>query len=340
MDVGLEGHIFGLPCEKKRAHWWLLPVPWGVTASFREGTEAAPAAILEASAQVDTAVVGVEAPWKLGVYMLPIAQRWQQAHTRLRPQVRNYLQALAQAADRAPYQALIAEANEQTEALRLWIQAEVQKILAAHKRPALLGGEHSITQGCVEALLEHYPQLGLLQIDAHMDLRPNYTGLRHSHASVMYNLLEKSPLSALVQVGIQEFSAQEQAYATTQGTRVRTFYADDLQQKRFMGHSWHEIVSKIVATLPQQIYISVDIDGLAPMYGPHTGTPAAGGLSFAELVYLLRKIAEAGKQILGFDLVEVVPSATGLDQILAAQLLYRLFAYAGLSEGLLKAAPA
>ena len=331
MDVGLSGHLFGLPCSWEAAHWVLVPVPWAVTASYRSGAERAPAAVLEASAQVDTALFDIIAPWEAGVHMLPVPEQVLQRHATLRPKVEAYLCKLALGSSSADHKALCEAVNVQTEGLCTWVREQVEAILAARKCPALLGGEHSVTQGAVQALLRHYPSLGVLQIDAHMDLRPAYTGFRHSHASVMYNLLENDGLERLIQVGIREFSAHERTYAEQKGSKICTFYADALHDARSEGHSWKDLMDEIIATLPDQLYISLDMDALEPVYCPRVGTPAAGGLSFADLVYFVRRLASR-KQIIGFDLVETVPDEASVGQTVAAQLLYRLFAYATHSE--------
>ena len=339
MEVGVLGALFGVPCDESQADWLILPVPWAVSSSFRSGAERAPAAILEASAQIDLSIAEIEAPSTLGLHMLPISEAWVSQHNFLRPKVEAYLRALEKKEDTTTYTDHIHQTNAASLALKNEISRQVDRILSAGKRPALLGGEHSITEGAVDALLRHYPQMALLHIDAHMDLRTRYTGLVHSHASVMYNILENTSLPLLIQLGIREFSEEEQRYAKQQGARVRTFYADDIHRARWLGKNWAQLVEQMLSCLPEQVYLSLDIDALDPSYCPHTGTPAAGGFSFAELTYLLECLASSGRRILGFDLVEVVPSPDGLDQFIAAQLLYRCCIYAGLSEGLLSRRP-
>ena len=331
MDVGLKGYLFGQSCSRAEAKVVVLPLPWGVTASFRGGTEHAPEAILEASSQVDKALPDVEAAWRLGIHMLPISKKWKHLHARLRPKVETYIQDLERGASPTAYTSLLEEINKAGEALLYRTSEQIKEILGQGKIPVLLGGEHALTEAFGSSLLAHHPSSALLQIDAHMDLRPSYLGLRYSHASVMYNLLESGQLSKLVQVGVREFSPQEQARARTDH-RVHSFYAVDMHKSCFLGHSWHEQVEEILSALPEEVYVSLDIDGLDPSYFPQTGTPAGGGLSFAKVVYLLQQLAFSGRRILGADLVEVVPTAEGLEQSLAAQLLYRLCVYAGVSQ--------
>ena len=334
-DIGLKEHLFGRSTSRVDAKVIVLPLPWGVTASFGGGTEQAPLAVLNASSQIDYALTEVEKAQKLGIHMLPISEDWKKKHIYLRPQVESYIHALEREEKHTSYPSLLEKINKAGEDFLTWTEKQVEEILSQGKIPALLGGEHSVTEASSSTIFAHYPKAALLQIDAHMDLRPSYLGLRYSHASVMYNLLESGYLSKLVQVGVREFSPEEQKRAETD-KRIHTFYAFNLQRLRFLGYSWHKQVEQILSSLPEEVYVSLDIDGLDPPYCPQTGTPAGGGLSFAEVVYLLQQLAFSGRRILGFDLVEVVPSPTGLDQNLAAQLLYRLCIYAGLSQNYLK----
>lgn len=113
--------------------------------------------------------------------------------------------------------------------------------------------------------------------------------------------------------------------------RVTMFDGPGLSASKFAGESWHSLCERIVARLPQQVYVSFDIDGLAPQYCPHTGTPVPGGLTFDEAVYLLSRVAASGRRIVGFDLCEVAPAPSGEDEWdanVGARMLYKLCLFA------------
>ena len=193
-----------------------------------------------------------------------------------------------------------------------------------NKKVGLLGGDHSTAMPNIAAHLTKYSKLGVLHVDAHDDLRNAYEGFEFSHASVMYNVLERFDLSKLVSVGIRDYSMEEHEYALTQTKqkRLARFTQDDLANQVFQGQTWHRCCEAIISELPQEVYVSCDIDGLDPAYCPNTGTPVPGGLSYQQVVYLFRQVIESGRRIVGFDLVEV--GAHPYDANVGARLLYEL----------------
>jgi agmatinase len=328
-DIGLKnGHIFALPHEFKDAELILLPVPWEVTVSYNAGTAQAPEAILEASSQLDLLDPFLENAYKYGIYMMPISEYWQQKNKQLRPKAAEYIHLLengVEPADNATMQRNLEEINKVCEELRHWVFEETNKIISAGKLAALLGGDHSTPLGFIQALAQQHQNFAILQIDAHADLRNAYEGFTYSHASIMYNAIETKQVSKLVQVGIRDISPKE--YELTQShPKIKTFYDWDLNDKKMEGKSWKNIVDEIVGELPQKVYISFDIDGLQQMYCNNTGTPVAGGLTFDEAIYLIRKTVDSGKTIIGFDLNEVAPNAADSEwnANVGARVLYRL----------------
>ena len=197
--------------------------------------------------------------------------------------------------------------------------------LEAGKKVVLLGGDHSTPLGYLQALAERHDDFGILQIDAHMDLRESYEGFQYSHASIMHNALELPQVSKLFQVGLRDFSESEFNRAG-QDPRIAQFTGRELHKNRFAGISWHEQCLRIVADLPAKVYISFDIDGLDPSLCPHTGTPVPGGLGFEETLYLLDQVVQSGREIIGADLVEVAPGEDEWDGNVGARILYRLCA--------------
>jgi agmatinase len=168
--------------------------------------------------------------------------------------------------------------------------------------------------------------MGVLHVDAHADLRVAYEGFTRSHASIMHNVLADLPeVAKLVQVGLRDLSEEEHERTRTD-RRVAAFFDADLAREKLEGMSFARLVDPIVEALPRQVYVSFDVDGLDPALCPSTGTPVPGGLSFHEASYLLRRVVESGRTIVGFDLDEVAPGAEGDEwpANVGARLLYKL----------------
>jgi agmatinase len=200
----------------------------------------------------------------------------------------------------------------------------------------LLGGDHSTPLGFLRALSEQHNRFGILQIDAHADLRKAYEGFTYSHASIMYNALKLPAVGRLVQVGIRDICEEEVNVINRSMGRVVTFFDEDLKDKKISGTPWSALCDTIIQHLPQQVYISFDIDGLDPKLCPNTGTPVAGGLEFQEAVFLIKKVVDAGKTIIGFDLSEVAAGPSDWDANVGARLLFQLCNWMAVSNGKLK----
>ncbi len=197
--------------------------------------------------------------------------------------------------------------------------AEIRRVVAHLTRHgkflAVLGGEHSITAPIVEPIAARYPGLSVLQIDAHADLRDSYLGNRNSHASAMRRVLEHAPIT---QVGIRSLS-REEAEAVP-GLRTRIFY--DWNMRR--DADW---MDRVVESLGERVYLTIDCDGLDPAIMPAVGTPEPGGLGWTEILALLRKVV-AAREVVACDLVELCPIPGVLaPTFLAAKLLYKLLTY-------------
>jgi agmatinase len=188
-------------------------------------------------------------------------------------------------------------------------------ILQADKFLVTLGGEHSITPPLVAAAAAKHPGLSVLQIDAHADLRDCYMGTPHNHACAMRRTLEHAPVT---QVGIRSLSVEEAQVLPSLGTTV--FY--DITMRR--DPDW---VERVVDSLSDTVYVTIDVDGLDPAIMPATGTPEPGGLSWYELLAVLRRTM-ARKTVVACDLVELSP-VPGLvaPNFLCAKLLYKILGY-------------
>ena len=155
-------------------------------------------------------------------------------------------------------------------------------------------------------------EYGLLHIDAHADLRKSYQGFKHSHASVMYNVLNLGfPPKKLVQVGVRDFS-EEEFQLIKKDLRMECFFDEEIFARLFAGETWAKICQQIIKQLPYEIYISLDVDALSWNYAPGTGTPVPGGLSFRQVLYLFSEIRRQEKKLIAFDLVET--SSGGKDK--------------------------
>jgi agmatinase len=198
-------------------------------------------------------------------------------------------------------------------------------VLDNGKLLGVLGGDHSTPLGYMKAVAEKYGDFGILQIDAHCDLREAYEGFVYSHASIMYNALREIPeLKKLVQVGVRDYSLGEHRYIQENSSRIRTYFDKEIRVRQFEGESFKQIIDEIINQLPDKVYISFDIDGLDPKLCPNTGTPVQGGFETEQVFYLFDKMVQAGKQVIGFDLSEVSTSENGWDANVGARVLFKL----------------
>jgi agmatinase len=215
--------------------------------------------------------------------------------------------------------------NEGNLFMNKWVYEQTLDLLQKGKLTALLGGDHSTPLGFMKAIGEHFGEFGVLQIDAHCDLRKAFENFKYSHASIMYNALEEIPqITKLVQVGIRDYCEEEVEVIEASNGRIKTYFDKDIKERQFEGESWKQIVEDILAQLPQNVYISFDIDGLDPKLCPNTGTPVAGGFEADQINYLFKKLHESGRKILAFDLNEVGVGEADWDANVGARLLFKL----------------
>jgi agmatinase len=331
-----DSGIFGLPRDEAGAQVVYLPVPWEATTSYGGGTANGPEAILRASRQVDLFDLEVDRPYEAGFHLLAPDPRIIAWNTEARPLAESVIELGGViGTDRALRDAL-ARVNALSEEMNAAVRSAAASIFEAGRIPALVGGDHSTPFGAIEAAARRHPGLGVLQVDAHMDLRLAYEGFTWSHASIMRNVIDHlDGVGRLVQVGIRDFCEEEVDCVAASGGRIRVHYDADLAGRKFAGEGWGAAVPRIVSDLPHDVWISFDIDGLDPRLCPHTGTPVPGGLDFNEAVYLMAEVARSGRRIVGFDLNEVSPGPEGeWDANVGARLLYRLTAWTLVSQGL------
>jgi agmatinase len=320
------GNIYGLPFNPDEARLVILPVPWEVTVSYRAGTAVAPEAIKSASYQVDLYDPLLKDAWKLGISMKDINPEIVKRNTTLRLKSEQYIAQLESGTDPAEntdMQRNLHEINIACYELNQWVKNESLELLNNNKIVALLGGDHSTPLGLIQALAEKHADFGILHIDAHADLREAYEGFEFSHASIMYNAIKIPQLSRLIQVGIRDYCEAEVKLIET-NPRIITFFDRDLKHRQYAGQNWELLCENIIEKLPQNVYVSFDIDGLDPKLCPNTGTPVPGGLEFEQSLFLVEKLVNSGRTIIGFDLNEVAPGDDEWDANVGARLLYRL----------------
>lgn len=333
-----DSNIFGLPFTPEEAQMVLIPVPWEVTVSYRAGTAGGPAAIMDASKQVDLYDPLLEDAWKIGFAMLDVPRHLLELNSSMRAKAEVYINMLME--DESPESnaqmaSLLQEINSACETMNAWVRETSLDILSKNKFAALVGGDHSTPLGLMQAIGEKHGDFGILHFDAHADLRDAYEGFTYSHASIMFNALKIPQLKKLVQIGIRDYCEDERNLISDSKGRVVTFYDRDLKAKLFSGESWRDICREAVAQLPDKVYVSFDIDGLDPKLCPNTGTPVPGGLELEQALYMVQVLVESRKRIVSFDVNEVAPGADGneWDANVGARLLYRLANLAALSQG-------
>ncbi|GBD06917.1 N(1)-aminopropylagmatine ureohydrolase [bacterium HR21] len=272
--------------ELERAHIVIVPAPYEYRTSFGKGTAQGPAALLAASAHVETydEEYDRELCYELGLATLkPI-----------------------------PLDSL------RDEAAVAAVEAVVEELLRRGKFVVTLGGEHTIALAPIRAHFRAFPQMSLLQLDAHADLRQTYEGSPYSHACVMARVLEFFPPERLVQVGLRAISREEADSIRRAG--ICTVFAHCIRTGNAQG--WEE---RVLERLGSEVYITLDVDVLDPAQMPATGTPEPNGLWYHEVISFLQRIRQSGRRIVGFDLVEFAP-IPGLHHaaMTAARLVYKV----------------
>lgn len=199
------------------------------------------------------------------------------------------------------------------------IERRTASILSMGKVPVILGGEHTVSYGPIMAAKNHFGTIGVVHFDAHADLRNEFEESAFSHACVMRRVHEKD--IPIVQIGIRSFSVEEQKYRD-EHSDIICYDASYIYRENCFSIDFPE-------DFPDDIYISVDVDGLDPSVIPHTGTPVPGGLFWYDFFKFIETIP-ASKRIIGFDVVELAPvSGSYVSDFAAAQLTYNIMGIIG-----------
>jgi agmatinase len=270
-------------CDFDRAKVVILPVPYDGTTEWRTGTRDAPQAIINASRYLEMYDLELDREiYEVGIHTLPEVEV-------LMSGPENMLQRVYE------------------------ITGElVQK----GKLVVMLGGEHSLSFATVRALREAFPQLSVLQFDAHADLRDEYLGTKYGQACVMRRVSE---LCSIVQVGIRSLSREEKQFLDR--NRMTPFYMSTMAEDK-------DLVNHILASLSEEVYVTIDVDVFDPSIMPAVGTPEPGGMQWQQVLDILKSVARH-KHVLGFDLVEFCPREGPIScAFTLAKLAYKFIGYA------------
>lgn len=272
----------GIPqefAELESAAIVVLPVPYDGTSTYGKGADKGPDAIFDAAENMELYDIETNSEvYKKGIYLAPVVRE-----------------------NRSPE--LMVEA----------VELAVSSYINQEKFVGMIGGEHSVSIGSIKAFHKKYPNLNVLQIDAHSDLRPEYNGTPNNHACALHDASKK--LNA-VQVGIRSMDTVELPFVKKENF-FTSYY--------IRSHSdWHE---QVLARLNGPVYITIDLDAFDPSIMPSTGTPEPGGLYWNETLDLLKKVVKKC-ELVGFDIVELAPiEGLSSPDFLAAKLYYKLLSY-------------
>lgn len=266
-------------CNYESARIVVVPVAYDGTSTWIKGADKGPAAVIEASANLELYDIETDSEvYKEGIFT--------------------------------------GEAVEEMSSAE-YVVDTVRELVGKHIRRdkfvVVIGGEHSVSIGAIQAHAESNEDISVLQLDAHADLRQEYEGSRYNHACVMARVKEICPL---VQVGIRSMDSCEKE--NMDGDNV--FFAKDI----VIRDDWQ---SEVVAKLSRKVYITIDLDVFDPSIMPSTGTPEPGGVLWYDVLALLKMVAEE-KEVVGFDVVELCPNKSDKSpDFLAAKLIYKLLSY-------------
>lgn len=326
-DVGVDnGNFFGLPYSPLNASVVFISVPWDVTTSYKPGTAKGPQAILQASTQLDMFDFDVPNAWQIGHGTIPMDMSILKKSMTYRKKAQDIIEHLEEGGDMSDSEIAKKQRkiNKASAELNEYVYNTTSEWMEKGKLVGLIGGEHSVPLGYMKALGERHGDFGILQVDAHADLRNAYEGFTYSHASIMFNALKLPTVKKLVQVGIRDI-CQDEIDLATSDDRIAMFDDYQLKYASYEGKTWAAQCDEIISNLPDKVYVSFDIDGLTPEHSPNTGTPVAGGLTFHQAMYLIKKVVESGKTIIGFDLNEVAPDKhSEWDANVGARMMWKL----------------
>ena len=328
-----DSGLFGLDTPAEEALVHVFGVPFDATTSFRKGAARGPEGILRASHQVDLFDLATGRPYEAGIWMAPLDARLASWNANATAAAQPVIDSGGPAED-VSLREKVREVDAIQEQLNAWVFERTARALDQGKIVGLVGGDHSVPFGAIGAHAERRAEFGILHIDAHADLRRAYEGFTWSHASILYNVLEHvDSVTKVLQVGVRDLCDEELERIESSNGRVEAVFDPEWSAARLQGADLRRLVRRSLASLPQDVYVTFDVDGLDPTLCPNTGTPVPGGLTWAEAMLWLDELVLSGRRLIGFDLNEVAPAAgdrlgAGWDEIVGARLLYRLIGLA------------
>ncbi|NPA33564.1 MAG: hypothetical protein GXO48_01370 [Chlorobi bacterium] len=306
-EVSRRGLLFGLPYSLEESRLVIIGVPWEVTVTYKGGTSETPEQVLLASNQIDLFHPELGTPWKSGIAWdnsLFFLKKHSQNYS---PIARQYLDVLERTgADPNKSPELLNVAKNLDVASNMML-SKVEETVKKHrdngKIIGLVGGEHTISIGSVRALSSKMP-ISILHLDAHADMRPSYAGMQYTHASTIYHISRLDNIKSITSVGIRSLSPAEFEIISSQ-PNFYLFTAHRIWERVFKGVTWDQLAEEIISSIDtDDVYVTFDIDSLESSLCPSTGTPVPGGLTYAQAIYLIKKLVWKGRRIVGFDIVE------------------------------------
>ena len=325
-NVGDGGCYFGDVTAPESADVVVVSAPWSVTADCGRGATYTPDAVIDVSlgkelydAMSGITVEGRIATAEIDYNIQELSEQLGREAERIMRIVGDGEGAVGEYVARK-----VANVNEGFAEMHKSIYKQVRHWAEAGKRIALIGGDHSVAFGAVKALAECNEGMGVLFIDAHADF-DSAEPFNYSHRTIARDIVEGiNSVAKVVQVGVRDVDRAE-VEAIRASEKVDIFFAEELAARRFEGASWGELCRDVVEKLPQRVYVSLDIDALKIEFCSNTNMPTPGGMTFDEVVYLVNCVVESGREVVGFDISEVVTSLNErMDAIVAARLLAKL----------------
>lgn len=257
----------------------ILPVPYDATSTWIKGADKGPEAILKASVNLEFYDIETDSEaHKIGIFT------------------------------EEPL-----EIQDSPEALVYSVYNKTNQLYRVGKFPVVIGGNHTVSIGSIKAAAEFHPDLTVLQLDAHTDLRQSYEGSAFNHACVMARAREVAPI---VQVGIRSMAFEEVEFAD----KSRIFNAYDLFNNK-------DLYNTALSKLSTNVYITIDLDVFDPGIMPSTGTPEPGGPGYYEVMNFLKEVISQ-RNVIGFDVVELCPTEHNkAPDFMAAKIIYQLLSY-------------
>lgn len=324
-----NGNYFGISLNPEESALVLLSAPWDATSSLLQGSSYAPDAIIEMSRFVDFYEPIAPNSWRKGIATVPVDYSIQDLSHRLYSDTERLTKLHDEfglsVINNLMYDRRLKRVNEGSVEVNDILFKQVKRWLDSGKVVGVVGGDQSVSYSAIKAMGYKYEKLGVVHVASKCYMREAYQGFDFSYASTMYNVLRDVPqIEQFSVVGAQEFSPIEWERATSD-RRIKLFTAQELWTEQFEGKTWGTQVADIIETMPQNVYVALNINGLVCDYSPNKGRISNGGLSLFQLIYLMDRIVASGRRIVGFDITEVVPRVeTKRDILVIARLLFKM----------------